>query len=346
MKKIFLTIIMLATFIFSGCVTQSEVDGGAHIAAAQDKGDLKISMLNINYGDSILIQTKKQTILIDTGNVKTPELIVKELEKLAVTKIDKLIITHPHSDHLGGAKMLIAPSEKELAAFPYLEKISVGEVYDNGVVFASNVYKNYLKALETKGLTVHSLKAGDTLDFGGGVKFNVLFPTADFVDFVNNNEIANDDKEHNINNGSIIGKLTYKDFSMMFTGDCERASEAKILANNNAKDLKCDVIKVPHHGSTTSSTKNFVEAVNPTYVLISSGLKEKNNELTGHPYLRPLKTYLAAGVDKQNIYCTRFNGTITLTSDGKTFTVTPEIKKDWLDEWIAIKEKAQKNKGA
>ena len=328
---------MLATFIFSGCLSQAEVDGGTHVEAAQ--GDLKISMLNINYGDSILIQTKKQTILIDTGNVKTPELIVKELEKLAVTKIDKLIFTHPHSDHLGNAQMLIAPSEKQLAAFPYLEKISVGEVYDNGVAFASNVYKNYLKALQTKGLTVNSLKAGDTLDFGGGVKFKILFPTAEFVDFVNSNEIANDDKEHNINNGSIVGKLTYKDFSMMFTGDCERASEAKILAGNDAKALKCDVIKVPHHGSTTSSTKNFVAAVNPSYVLISSGLKENNNELTGHPYLRPLQTYLAAGVDKKNIYCTRFNGTITLTSDGKNISVAVEKKEDWLDKWIALKQK-------
>ena len=338
-KKIFLTIIMLATFIFSGCLSQAEVDGGAHIAAAQNKGDLKISMLNINYGESILIQTRKQTILIDTGNTKNHDLIVKELEKLAVTKIDKLIITHPHSDHMGGAQMLIAPSEKQLAAFPYLEKISVGEVYDNGVAFASNVYKNYLKALQTKGLTVHSLKAGDTLDFGGGVKFNVLFPTEDFVNFVNNNEIANDDKEHNINNGSIVGKLTYKNFSMMFTGDCERASEAKILAGNDAKELKCDVIKVPHHGSTTSSTKNFVEAVNPTYVLISSGMKANDTAGKGHPYLRPLQTYLAAGVDKNNIYCTRFNGTITLTSDGKNISVAVENKEDWLDKWIALKQK-------
>lgn len=320
---------MLATIMFGGCVE-----------SAQSKGDLKISMLNINYGDSILIQTKKQTILIDTGHVKTPELLAKELEKLAVTKIDKLIITHPHSDHMGGAQMLIAPNKKQLAAFPYLEKISVGEVYDNGVVFASNVYKSYLKALQTKGLTVHSLKAGDTLDFGGGVKFNVLFPTADFVDFVNNNEIANDDKEHNINNGSIVGKLTYKDFSMMFTGDCERASEAKILAGNDAEALKCDVIKVPHHGSTTSSTKNFVAAVNPSYVLISSGKKANNTETgSGHPYLRPLQTYLAAGVDKKNIYCTRFNGTITLTSDGKNISVAVEKKEDWLDKWIALKQK-------
>ena len=108
--------------------------------------------------------------------------------------------------------------------------------------------------------------------------------------------------------------------------------------------MKCDVIKVPHHGSTTSSTKNFVTTINPSYALISSGHREENGVPTGHPYLRTLKTYLAAGLDKKNILCTRFNGTITIISDGKNFTVTPEIKTDWLDDWIALKEKAQKNK--
>ena len=330
---------MLATFIFSGCFSQAEVDGGAHVAAAQDKGDLKISMLNIGHGDAILIRTGKQTVLIDTANVKTPELLMRELEKLSVTKIDKLIITHPHSDHMGCAQMLIAPNEKQLATFPYLEKISVGEIYDNGIAFGSKVYNNYLKALQTKGLTAKSLKLGDTLDFGNGVKFKVLFPTEDFANFLNNNEIDKEDREHNINNGSLVGKLTYKKFSMMFTGDIEKETEAKIVANNDAKDLKCDVLKVPHHGSWTSSTKDFIATINPSYVLISSTNFEKDGVPAGHPNHNVLKRHLAAGVDKNNIYCTRFNGTITLTSDVKTFTVTPETKTDWVDSWIAHRSK-------
>lgn len=341
MKKIFLTIIMLATFVLSGCLSQAEVDGGAHVEAAQGKGDLKISMLNINYGDSILIQTGKQTILIDTGNAKTPELLIKELEKLSVTKIDKLILTHAHSDHMGGAKMLIAPSKEELAAFPYLEKISAGEVYDNGIAFGSKVYKGYLKALNATGRTAHSLKAGDKLDFGNGVEFKVFWPSEEYVNFVSTNTIAADDKEHNLNNGSLVGKLTYKKFSMMFTGDCEKASEAKIVAGNDAKELKCDVLKGGHHGSTTSSTKKFLAAVSPNSVLLSSGLRGRDTAQTGHPYLKTLQRFLAAGVDKKNIYCTRFNGTITLISDGKNFTVTPETKADWLDDWMAYKEKNQ-----
>lgn len=339
MKKIFFTILMLATFIFSGCLSQAEVNGGAHVAAAQVKGDLKIAMLNIGHGDAILVQTGKQTVLIDSANVKTPELLVSELEKFSVTKIDKLIITHAHSDHMGCAQMLIAPNKKQLETFPYLEKISVGEVYDNGVVWGSKVYKSYLKALQTKGMTAKSLKVGDTLDFGNGVKFKVLFPTEEFVNFVNTNKIAKDDREHNINNGSLAGKLTYKNFSMMFTGDIEKETEAKIAANYDAKDLKCDVLKVAHHGSWTSSSKEFIAAVNPSCILFSSANLEKDGVPFGHPNHNVLKRHLAAGVDKKNIYSTRFNGSIVLTSDGKNFTVTPETKIDWVDSWIAQRSK-------
>ena len=335
MKRIFFIMLLLVTFILADCVTQAE-------AAQVVKGDLKISMLNIGQGDAILIQTKEQTILIDTAVPKNHLTLVNELEKLNVTKIDKLILTHPHADHIGNAKMLINPSNKELKANPYLEKISVAEVYDNGIASGSPMYKNYLKATETKGITHRSLKAGDTLNFGSGVKFNVLFPTSEFITDLKNTKPKKRGREYNVNNRSIVGKLTYKKFSMMFTGDCEKESEARILADNNAKDLKCDVLKSGHHGAKTSSTEKFVKTISPNYVLISSDNKKKNNIAIGFPKLEPLENYLAAGVDKSHILCTHWNGTITVVSDGKNFSVTPERKEDWIDKWIAQKKKDEK----
>ena len=329
MKKIFLTLLLPLLLIFSGCHAQDV------------KGDLKISMLNIGHGDSIVIQTKKQTILIDTGKHDEHARFVRELEKLSVTKIDKLIFTHPHIDHIGGARMLISPNEKELTAYPYLKKISVEKVYDNGIAYTSKLYRNYMKTINAKGIPRQSLKTGDTLDFGNGVKFKVLSPTAEFVTTVNGKTFDKSDREHNINNGSIVGKLTYKNFSMMFTGDCEKESEAKIVANNNAKDLKCDVLKAGHHGIGTSSTKEFVKTINPSVVLISASNKKENNVLVGNPNARVLKNYLAY-VDKENVFCTRFNGTITVTSDGKNFSVTPEKEEVWAEKWIAHKKTLKK----
>ncbi|MBQ6298302.1 MAG: MBL fold metallo-hydrolase [Selenomonadaceae bacterium] len=344
MKKIFMATLLLMAFIFGGCggqakeepkqETQAEVKDDTQAAPAQDvKGNLKISMLNVGQGDAILIQTGKQTVLIDTSDTDERDLLVKELEKLSVTKIDKLILTHPHADHIGSAKALINPSKKELNANPYLEKISVSEVYDNGIASTSPLYKSYIKAIDAKGITHNALKVGDTLDFGNSVKFNVLYPTAELVAAVNGGQKSDP------NNESVVGKLTYKKFSMMFTGDAEKEVEAALLANNKTKALKCDVLKAGHHGSYTASTKDFVAAVNPSYVLISCGPDEERRNTYGHPHLEPLENYLAQGINKKNILCTRWNGTITVTSDGKNFSVQSEDNEDWVDKWITKKQK-------
>ena len=102
------------------------------------------------------------------------------------------------------------------------------------------------------------------------------------------------------------------------------------------------MLKSGHHGSYTASTKDFVAAVNPGVVLISAGPDEERRNTYGHPHLEPLETYLAAGIAKENILCTRWNGTITVTSDGKDFSVTCEQKEDWLDKWLNQKRKDKK----
>ena len=346
MKRIFLTVILLATVIFGGCGSQSKNDSPAKPenqseiknesvaeSSTSVKGDLKISMLNVGQGDAILIQTGKQTVLIDTSDTDEREFLAKELEKLSVTKIDKLILTHPHADHIGNAKVLINPSSKEIKANPYFEKVSVAEVYDNGIAASSPLYKSYMKAVESKGITHGALKVGDTLDFGNGVKFQVLYPTSEIVAAFNGGDKSDP------NNESVVGKLTYKKFSMMFTGDAEKKVESELWADNDAKVLKCDVLKAGHHGSYTASTENFVNTVNPSYVLISCGPDEERRNTYGHPHLEPLKNYLAHGIDAKHILCTRWNGTITITSDGKNFSVEPETAVDWLDDWMAQKKR-------
>ena len=354
MRKIFLVLLTLAMVILSGCGGQSaskddsatdkpandpkpvtEQKPATASAPAQDvKGDLKISMLNIGQGDAILIQTGAQTILIDTSDSDERDLLARELEKFSVTKIDKLILTHPHADHIGNAKVLINPSKKELTANPYFEKISVAEVYDNGVAASAPLYKSYMKAIETTGIAHHSLKTGDVLDFGNGVKFTVLSPSADLVKQINSG-----DRKSDPNNESVVGKLTYKNFSMMLTGDAEKEVESALWADNDAKVLKCDVLKAGHHGSYTASTEAFVKAVNPSYALISCGPQEERRNTYGHPHREPLENFIALGLDKNTIFCTRWNGTITVTSDGKNFSVVPETKEDWLDSWLAQKKK-------
>ena len=335
MKKFFMAVLLPMLLIFSGCDSQAAV-----VSSSDIKGDLKISMLNIGFGDAIVIQTKEQTILIDTGINSEHKRFVDGLEKLSVTKIDKLILTHAHVDHIGSARMLIKPNAKQLAAYPYLKKISVDKVYDNGVAYTSGSYKNLMKTIAELKTPYKSLKAGDTLDFGGGVKFKVFWPTSDFADEMNSGKDGKKDRQYNLNNSSLVGRLTYKKFSVMFTGDCEKESEAKILKSYSAKDLKCDVLKSGHHGAITSSTKDFVEAVKPSVVLISAVGMLGDSIRHSPPHLKVIETYLAAGVDGKNIFSTHANGTITITTDGKKFSVQPEVSDAWLDEWLTAKRKA------
>ena len=315
MKKIFLAVLLPVLLLLSGCDSQAAMKETLPPAT----NDLKISVLNIGHGDSILIRTAEQTILVDTANSTHHDLLVRELEKFSVTKIDKLILTHPHVDHIGGARMLIKPTDKQRNEFPYLEKISVGEVYDNGVPFTNQSYRAYMKAVEATGIKRQSLKAGDVLDFGGGVKFNVLWPASEYIAEVNGGKVDNGDRTYKMNNSSIVGRLTCGKFSMMLTGDCEKESEAKIVERYSAEDLKCDVLKAGHHGSKNSSAKKFIAEVKPSYVLVSAGDKEENGNAKGTPHLKFLERCLELNIDAKKIFCTRWNGTITVTSDGKNF---------------------------
>ena len=196
---------------------------------------------------------------------------------------------------------------------------------------------NAIKA--DKNIKHKTLTAGDNLDFGDGVKFEVLYPTKELVKEVNDGKRKTDP-----NNESIVGRLVYKDFTMMFTGDAEKEVESNIWADNDEKNLQSKVLKSGHHGSYTASTENFLRVVKPEVVLISAGepTDKRGGNTYGHPHVEPLENYLNAGISTKNIFWTWKNGTVTITTDGKNFSVTPEHKEDWVKSWIAEKKKNSK----
>ncbi len=192
-----------------------------------------------------------------------------------------------------------------------------------------------MKALKELGIKHSTLKAGDVVDFGGNVKFEVLYPPKDLVKSVNDGKQKTDP-----NNESIVGRLHYKDFTMMFTGDAELKVESEIWADNDESKLKSTILKAGHHSSRTSSSENFVRVVNPEYVLISAGEPEvRGGNTYGHPHVEPLQNYLNAGINSKNILWSWKNGTVIIETDGKNFSVTPEKKEDWVKAWIAEKKK-------
>ena len=290
-RKIFLLLgAVLVLFFAAGCAasTAKSEPAGQQDAAA----GVTVKMLDVGQGDALLLRTGEQTILIDSGDVDARDKLLRELRAEGVTTIDKLIITHPHADHMGGAEMLFA-------------NFTVKEVYDNGQPTTTALYRKYLKDIKAHSIAYKNLKEGDTLDFGGGVSFQVLSPTG---------EMFSTSKD--LNGNSIVSRLVYGDFSMLFTGDSESEAEKRMLARYG-KQLKSTILKAPHHGSKTSSSPAYLKAVQPKVALISCGTGNEYH----HPHPSTRKKYEKDHID---FYRTDRNGTITIRTDGKSYTVTPE----------------------
>ena len=285
--------LLLAAQLLAGCSSAPASD-----AAHTTEGTITVKVLNIGQGDSILIQTGEKTVLVDTSDVDERDKLRTELKKADVKKIDTIILTHPHADHIGGMDVL-------------LDEYPVGMVYDNGMPSTSKLFLGYVKKLKEKKIERKGLVAGDRIDLGGGAVFEVLGPSAELVKEGNVKGY-----KHDPNNESVVGRLVFGDFTMMLTGDAEKKEEEAILAGGSA-NVQSKILKSGHHGSKTSSSADFLRAVKPEAALISCGV---NNDY-GHPHKETMKKYHALNIP---IYVTAENGTITVTSDGKTYKITPE----------------------
>lgn len=291
LKKIFAAVFGLLFFICSAC------------SAYAPEGNLFVTMLDVGQGDAFLVETPQQNILIDTGDTDSNDKLLAELKKMGVDRLERVILTHPHADHIGGILAVLKHYDVDL-------------ISDNGIDSSSPIYKKYRLA----DVKFSSLKAGDILDFGGGVKFKVLNPTAERVRNVNSKACKS-----NPNNESIVGKLTFGDFSMLFTGDITKSLEDDLLEKN----IRATILKAPHHGSKTSSSENFIANVHPEYVFISAGYNNK----FGHPHKIPLGNYRINFVMPEKIFCTAFNGSVKVETDGFNTFVIPDQFIDWIDQY-------------
>lgn len=305
-------LILCCTMLLTGCGQGGgQSSDTAANSKAEAKGQLTISMLDIGQGDAVLIQTGAKNILIDTGDDKYYEdgkkgkentQLLTELQKLKIDHIDTLVMTHAHADHIGKADKVIA-------------QYGVKELVYNGIPSTSKYFINALKAAKANGTQQVKVKAGDVLDFGNGVSFEIVSPSQSLID--EDTAAIKAKKKVDVNNESVVGRLTFGNFAMLFTGDAEGPVE-KDMAASYGKKLKCQVLKAGHHGSKTSSTAEFLKLVQPESVVMSLGV---NNQY-GHPHEALLNRLQKQGV--KNIYRTDVNGTITIVSDGSSYSITTE----------------------
>lgn len=266
------------------------------------QGRLRISVLDVGQADAILLQDGKRNIMVDVGNdVKDKvgdsggrQALIKALDKAGVNRIKTVFVTHHHRDHMGNIMYVRG-------------KYGVSNIYDSGYV--NNGYKasvalnSDLRAGRYNG---QALKAGDKITIDKNYYIEVLAPG----DFLSKKDLKN------MNNTSLVLMLHYGSFKMLLTGDAEAPVE-DALQQKYGTALQADVLKVGHHGSKTSSYWPFISKVKPKYALISCGdfsiYKHPNKNVVGS------LTHIGA-----KVLTTHDHGTLTVTTDGKSFDVLTE----------------------
>lgn len=253
------------------------------VTTSANIGNLKVHYINVGQGDSILIQQDEHNMLIDAGSNKTSSTVANYLKSKGVNKLDYVIATHPHEDHIGGMAYVI-------------NNFNVNKFMMAKVTHTSNTFKNMVSALKNKGLKITVPNVGDKYNLGTST-FTIVAP--------------NSNKYNNLNNYSIVTKLKFGNNSFLFTGDAESLSEGEILAKQ--LDIQSDVLKLGHHGSKTSSTTSFLDKVNPKYAIVSCG---KENSYR-HPHRVTMDNLQSRNI---KVYRTDESGTVISTSDGENIT--------------------------
>ena len=247
---------------------------------------LKVHYLDVGQGDSIFVELpNNETMLIDAAESYQSENIINYLKNLNYQKIDYVIGTHPHTDHIGGLKDIINTFE-------------IGKIYMPKVVSTTKTYESLLMAIKNKNLKINTAKAGTSIIDTDALKINILAP--------------NNSTYTELNNYSVVTKITYGTTKFLFMGDAEKLSENEIKENVTA-----DVIKIGHHGSNTSSSIDFIKKVNAKYGIISVGLNNKYNL----PKEETITNWENSGT---KIYLTSTNGTIRASSDGTNIKIESE----------------------
>ena len=246
-----------------------------------DGSTLTVHFIDVGQADCELITLPTgEVMLIDAGNNDDGEMVVRYIQDLGISKIDYLIGTHPHEDHIGGLDYVIY-------------NFSIGNVYLPDVAATTKTYNDVISAIENKGLSVTTAEDGVTIYSGPETLIDIIAPVGSGYT--------------SLNNYSAVVRLRYGNSSFLFTGDAETESENEITA-----DVRSDVLKVGHHGSSTSSSRKFLDRVDPTYAVISC---EKGNSY-GHPHTETLES-----LDNIDciVYRTDKSGTIICKTDGKNY---------------------------
>ncbi len=291
-KRIF--VIILITFAVATTVSACLLSPLTSDEAAKEitaEKELKAHFIDVGQGDSIFIELPDAgSILIDAGTKTQGGTVVSTIESLGYENIDYLIFTHPHEDHIGGG-------------IDVIQAFDIGQIWMTKTSHTTKTYENLLLAIAEKGLMIDEAKDGKIVIEKGELKAWIISPGKTYK---------------SLNNMSVVLALSYGDTSFLFTGDAESEAEEDMIQNmirsSYLRFSEVNVLKVAHHGSSTSTSELFLDIVSPEIAVISVG----DGNPYGHPSQAVLDRLESCGA---KIYRTDEHGTITITSDGHSLTI-------------------------
>jgi competence protein ComEC len=254
---------------------------------ASSTTNLEVYFLDVGQGDSEILRYGNNTMLIDAGTNASTSTLISDIKELGISRFDTVIATHPHEDHIGGLDTVI-------------NQFNIGTIYMPKVTTTTKTFLDVLQAIKNKGLTITTPVPGSAFNLGSDT-CTILAP--------------NSQSYADLNSYSIVLRVVNGNNSFLFTGDAQVDSEMEMLSKGYT--LKSDVLKVGHHGSSTSTSPDFLKAVSPKYAVIEVGA---GNDY-GHPHQVTLDKLNSAGV---KIYRTDLNGIIAVISNGSNISINTE----------------------
>lgn len=253
--------------------------------------DMVMTAIDVGQGDSILIMQGEHSVLIDAGPGDSQDKLIEYLKERNIQKFDYVIATHPHEDHIGGMDKVIEEFE--------IDNFIMTELHDD-MIPSTKVYEKMAEALLDKNVNVISAESGQSYK-AGDIKLDILTPiTLNYDD---------------LNNFSVVTRVSYGETVAILTGDAEKDVEEELL--KSGENLRCDIYKVGHHGSETSSSEEFLSAMNPTYAVISCGKDNSYN----HPHTETVRNLSKYGME---YYVTKDSGAVSFICDGKNVAIHTE----------------------